>query len=395
MSRLAFALVGLFCSTNCSAAGPAPPSAPAIDRGLIQRIAENLEKSPIDRLLPYVGPQGHEPGRVPVVPEYDEAVERSRIAHTADRLLWSDDASLRELETMLETYRLNGERTGAGLFKFIVASLRFDGSNYPDWRQNSVIDYRLKALDDWVRLVPESKFPSAIKAMMLVNKAYLAMSDAHPSDEQVKTPPDPQSFLKEAQAILNADKAGREANPVWHQMMIKVRAAQDASVEEILVLLDEGSNRFPLVLDIYLEAVDAVLRASTEPQRDVAAIAHLAGIRAASEGTAAYYTRVYWAVARKLGPEMVREFMMDPSKFEAGARQIVQRYPVQWTYQHLAWMACAIGDGSVAKAMFPQVKGRPIARVWGQIEYFDKCAAWTKSLKPDPVQKATGNQRPN
>jgi hypothetical protein len=65
---------------------------------------------------------------------------------------------------------------------------------------------------------------------------------------------------------------------------------------------------------------------------------------------------------------------------------------VQWTYQNLAWMACAIGDEPVAKAMFPQVKGRPIARVWGQIEYFDKCDAWTKTLKVDPVQKAIEKQ---
>jgi len=282
MLRFAVAFVGLCCSTMSTIAGPYPHAVPKLHDGpLIWRIADRLEKSPLDRLLPYIGPQGHEPGGAAAVPEYDETIERSRIANSADRLLKPEDQQLKELENMLETYRQSGERTGAGLFKLVVASRRFDGGHYSNWRQMTVMDYYLTALDQWARVVPGSKFVGPIKAMMLVNKAHVAMSAPYP-DDKLKTPPDPMSFLKEAQDVLLADKAGRELNPVWHYMMIKVRAGQGASTNEILLLLDEGSNRFPLVLDIYTGAAEAILASSQTPVRDVAAIAHLAGIRAAS-----------------------------------------------------------------------------------------------------------------
>jgi len=88
---------------------------------------------------------------------------------------------------------------------------------------------------------------------------------------------------------------------------------------------------------------------------------------------------------------MFGDLMMDPSKFQSGAKQIAQRYPVQWSFQNLGWIACTIGDQAVAADMFQKMKGRPIAAIWGQIEYFDRCSAWAQSAKTQPLKKAKRN----
>jgi hypothetical protein len=340
--------------------------------------AEGLEKSPLDRLLPYTGAGGKLPGLEPEVPEQDERVERFRMGNQAESHLHGGTEELTQLEAVLEAYLTNNEKMGSGASKLMVIYDSFD-SRVSGGQSGIVTHTLIKKFDEWAKLNPKSKFTQTLKAMALTNIAAKMGQRPFPADFESKLPSDPKALFKMARDVLEADTVGRVNNPAWHRVMLRVMSAQSEPMPAMMKILDEGTSRFPNIIDLYIGAVHGALHNSKNPSRDIAAIAHLASVRAASEGSAAFYAQIYHLVATKMGPSAVGQLFMDPSKFQAGVEQVTIRYPVQWNYQQFAWMACAIEDHEVAFQMFSQIQGRPLMRVWGQIEYFDHCRAWAEA----------------
>lgn len=357
-----------------SGAGPLQPR---------QAAATKLETSPLDQLLPYVGPEGvpTQMDAPSAVALYDEANEQQRTRSRVDQLLlMRDEKDLQKLDAWFETLRSSGEVTAAGFSKLKLAYDYFDGTLTAP-RQD--LRYLFGTVEKWQQLFPRSITPRIVKGMLMRNLAHYAFVNM-PADKSADLE-SPRELVDRGLEELYADKEIAHQDPQWHALVMELEAERDASVAKILELLDVASRDFPKSMDVYKAAARAVAAVSQDPARDIEAVARLAVVRGGSD---AYYTRVYNNITGHLGgAQAVRTLAIDWARMRKGIAEIVERYPVQWNIQGFAVMSCGGGDAATTRALIAKVRGRPVRELWGQLEYFDKCKRWATAASASPGSK--------
>ena len=335
-----------------------------------------LEQSPLDQLLPYVGLEGGK-GLDQVLSSIpDEQAQRAQIMQYARSLLTTDTNALMQLEQWLTMLLNNDERTDSGIQKLQFAYHRFDGIRFAEFRHRLVIDHVLESANLWEKSRPDSIFAPVFKARMLRNIALTARSIPAAIAAKDNEIVNPDKYLELAHKTLEASRETASRNPEWYVEQIQIRHSQKASVGEVMRIVDEGTRRFPQYSEIGASAAIAMFALSDNVARDYEAIAVVASERAESGGSDSAYARMYISAFFGAGLKDFNQLRMNTVRFAAGAEEIVKRYPVQWNYQRLAKMACAIKDKNLAQRMFTEIKGRPIVDVWGQFEFQEACRVW-------------------
>lgn len=352
-------------------------AAPALAAG------KHLETSPLDRLLPQVGPDGG-PSTIPdasAVAQYDEFTERMRIRSLVDNLfVVGDAADLAQLEATLDGYRESGELTRAGFSRLNVAYEYFDRSIN---RTGPTDRYALGIVAKWLQLHPQSVSARVARGILLRNTAHSAFTNMNPGASNEAQ--DPLKLVDAALDQLYADRSIAEVDPNWHQLVMELEAERGASVAKILELLDAAARVFPKNTDIYKAAARAVAAVSSEPARDIEAVGVLAVARGGSDEN---YARLYLHISYHLGGvQAARELAIDWARMRTGIAEIVDRYPEQWNIQHFAALTCGVGDAATTLSLMAKVRGRPSRQAWGQLEYFDKCKEWATAASPAPGSK--------
>lgn len=348
------------------------------------RVTE-LETSPLDRLLPYVGPEGGAgPDGVPAgVALYDEFNERMRIRNeVASLFIMRHQRDLAKLEAMLEGYRHNGELTGAGNSKLHIAYEHF---NVALSTPLQTFEYALGTVEEWLRQFPSSISARIVRGSLLRNRATIAFASSFPRG--AKDVPSPDRLVAEALAQLERDRDIASQDPLWHQLVMELKAESGASVAEILALVDAASRQFAKDPEIYKAAGRAVAAVSDDPARDVEAVAILAASRGESD---AHYAGVYRSVVYGLGGlHTVKDLTIDWARLRKGMAELIERYPVQWNIQDFAAISCAGGDAATTRSLLGKVRGRPVRQAWQQLEFYDQCLQWSRAEPgAKPPQKA-------
>ncbi len=337
-----------------------------------------LEPSPLDILLPYVGPQGA-PGIKRIgPPEYDELKTRRAIQKAAVQLRYNRPEALTLLDDAMSGYLERRELTLSGIDKLSVIYARLDALHSQDYQIRQNAEFAMTTIEKWRSLRPQSPFPRVVKAMMLMNRAHAAFT-AQPGDSSdLANTDDPKALLGEL--IAELDRLGPTPGDSQPDILkIRARAMLGASDADLLTMIDEASRRNPLSLGIYGSGALSILSSTDDPAGFLETIARLAAERTPSEGKDSYYVRTYWYVLGWIGNPAVRELKVDWQRFAAGSREIVSRYPVQWNIQNLAAIACTGGARDATRMLIGDVKGRPITSAWGQLQYFQHCRDWALS----------------
>ncbi|MEZ5819054.1 MAG: hypothetical protein R3D44_18445 [Hyphomicrobiaceae bacterium] len=338
----------------------------------------SLERSPLEVLLPYVGPDGTEKN-LPVGPlAYDQKSTIRSIQEPAFQFRYNRPESLTLLDDTMHRYLKNRERDPSGLDKLTLLYARFDAFYFQDYQIRENAGFASAPIEKWRSLRPQSRFPQVVRAMMLMNRAFAASTGRPGVGSSMANTDDPNELLE--QMVTELDKLGPTPGDAQPDILrIRARAMLGASDAELLKLIDEASRRNPSTLELYGMGALSVMSTTDDPAGYLETIARLAAERTPEEGKNAYYARTYWWVLTWIGIPNVRDFKVDWERFADGSREIVDRYPVQWNIQHLAAIACAGGAKDPARALINGAKGRPISSAWGQITYFQRCRDWTRN----------------
>ena len=134
-----------------------------------------------------------------------------------------------------------------------------------------------------------------------------------------------------------------------------------------------------------------IASSSDQPLVDLDAVALLASFRGSAEGPSAFYARTYWGIGNLIvGTQNLRSLKVDWKRFTDGAREVIEKYPVQWNIQSFAALFCFAGEAKTASEFFKLVEGRPVRHAWGSIDVHDKCRDWAN----DPVNLYGKNSVP-
>jgi hypothetical protein len=356
--------------------GARPADEPAGSR--LQNAEFELEKSPLDVLLPYVGPKGAA-DTVHLGPvQHDELAARRAIQEAAVQLRYNRPEALALLDDTMDRYRANWELTLSGVDKLGVLYARLDAFHFRDYQFKQNSEFAMVPIERWRSLRPTSPFPHVVRAMMLMNRALTAYSSQPGASSDQANTDDPKALLEEM--IAGLDRLGPTPGDAQADILrLRARAMLGATDVELLTLIDEASRRNPLALNIYGMGALSLLSVSEDPAGFLETVARLAAERTPTEGKDTYYVRTYWFVLGWIGNQAVRDLKIDWQRFATGSEEIVRRFPIQWNIQYLAAIACTGGAKDATRSLISNVKGRPITGAWGQIQYFHTCRDWASS----------------
>ena len=206
------------------------------------------------------------------------------------------------------------------------------------------------AIAEWRRLSPNSPAPFITSAERLLAKAWCLRGSGYASEVDDTAWKPFYDHLDAAYYMLARHKAVASVDPNYYAVMASIYVAQGRDEEEFRALLDEGTRKEPFYYALYSEAFRYY-----EPQWGGSYAAEEALARFAVEKTRAKdrnsaFARIYW-VAMDCGCMPPAEAVNQPMLRQAMA-DLAELYPDPWNVSHMARMACAIGDGNLARHYF-------------------------------------------
>lgn len=371
--------VALSSTWPVGCAAQASPPGTSARRTEVLRVGANAEpeKSPLDALIPHIGPRDAD-SAAPGPAQYDEIQTRRAIQDAAFLLMANRPETLTKLDDIMAAYLMSGERSESGLDKLSILYARLDGFHFRSYRMKENAEIALGAIAKWQALRPDSPFPRVLKAMMLLNRADAAFAGSTPATVYALDADQPTTLAQNV--IDELDRMGPSPGDAQPDIVrIRARALLGASSQELLELVEAASRRNPSSVALYGMGALAMVTNARSPGLYLERVARLAADRTRSEGSNVYYVRTYWSVLSWFDIGSVRGMKIDWRRFAEGSRELVRRYPVQWNIQHLAAIACTGRSKTAARQLIAGVSGRPLPSAWGQVEHLDRCRTWVSS----------------
>jgi len=240
-------------------------------------------------------------------------------------------------------------------------------------------------IEHWSSLDPKSPTPHIVMAQLLRNHAYAALRGG---DWEVGL-----KRLADARLYLQRWKDVASADPHWYELTIET-LDEAAPIKDIVDLVDEASRREPSYYSAYFAAARAIATRSERPAAHLEALARLAYDRTWQSEASAVYARIYWVVLSELvDPQGVTDLAIDWERMSTGIADVVAQYPDQWNVQNFAVLMCASHQQDTTRRLLAGMKGRPLLKAWGQVEYFNYCKTWAEEALPasprDPDTRKT------
>ncbi|MDO6415688.1 hypothetical protein Q4F19_14960 [Sphingomonas sp. BIUV-7] len=202
-------------------------------------------------------------------------------------------------------------------------------------------------LDAWSKRAPRSPAPIIAKAALLEQRGWCHRGPGHADSVKAEAWRPYHDNVAAALALLEKSEAIAAVDPHYYVGLIELYIAVGAPREAFMALLDAATARFPYHYEIYFAAYRY-----NQPQwygslAEIDALAqYMIDKTRASDGTSAY-ARFYWNVLYcrcTSDLQAVDGAIMIPAMAEWA-----KRYPVDWTYIHLAQLSCWAQDVDAAR----------------------------------------------
>ena len=307
----------------------------------------------------------------------DELDVRYEIADEAAGLFIRGNFSA--LDDLAAKYRTEDERTPAGSPKLkhfydgILETVPPDKDDDKAWQ--SLFD---KA-DEWISSNQNSATPQIAKASLLMQRAWAFRGPVNDWSLGFIDEFRFRQYAKKARVQLqdNHDLASRDPN--YYVILIATLAASEFDEAEFYVELNKGLTSFPNYDPLYLAAVRFYMPQwygkSGAMYLELERLAERSIRRTESLRGLEIYARIYWAAGqdRKTGLYIFDAMNGDHDLMSQGMRDLVERYPDQWNFEHVAFFACLIDDYELAGALLEKIETPIYESAWYRFENFEIC----------------------
>ena len=338
-----------------------------------------LEKSPLEYLIPFSDKGGI---NQPDEPRYDEQQARGALWRLAGDLFINSDSQLDKLEAELDRLRESRERTRGGLLKLWKAYGFTERISEHKYDYEKVGKFWFEVVDKWISRRPDSVSAKMVKARMLRNLSYAALSDPRVTKHDTPNKRFADKHLLEARKHLEEIKeAVAPHDPFWYSTMLEIMWLSGEPPDVYGPVVAEALERYPWCQDCLLNVARIVASNSSTPFADLEALAlNAAEANRDFGGDSLYYARVYWLiVVNVVGYDYVPALHIDWKRMEQGIDQLIAKFPDVSNVQYFAAFACFSGRKELTEKLVMRIDVRPMLQAWGQIENMFRCRQWVES----------------
>ena len=289
------------------------------------------------------------------------------------------------LESKVEAYRNNQERTLSGVWKLTIFYGAFgEVGGYKDeesWR------YLYSVSDKWIQQYPNSPTPYIVKSLILSNHAWKYRGNDYVKDVKDEDwKPFRSKISKGIELLLSVKEIG-SSDPHWYTALADLASGSRTAKIKSDEILKEGIQKHPYYYQLYF----AVAK-HKEPKWGGSWIEHEKFIKEAIGNTgdleeSSMFARIYWTVISSYGHQKARILIYDSiinwDSMANGMEDVIKRYPDNWNLNHFAIFSCVAFDPFLTKKYIDMLKNKPDLKIWGSQKHYNRC----ENLSIQLVQK--------
>lgn len=303
-----------------------------------------------------------------------EVEQREQLVHQAATLYRAENFA--ELDRLFDKARSQGLRTPSGLWQLW---LLHNGVKQAEDRPhtNTEAEAQAQRAKRWIAQRPQSvTAPLVLAEVELRHARALGCGECTVIAESERSPLY-FAALGQAEQLFDAAKAKSSVDPQWYADMLEVgrlRRWGPALVDEVLV---EAERKAPGYYTIWFNAVDFYFEQGDKAPPLIDAMARRAVTATKGKEGNGLYARVWWYAAQmRYGPHLFEQAPISWKDFDAGARDVMARYPDDWNRNNFANFACNAKHPERARAL---MKGfEPLPEAWDSFELYAQC------VQPEP-----------
>jgi hypothetical protein len=277
--------------------------------------------------------------------------------------------SFAELDRLFDEAREHSSRTDSGIWRLWVLHQGILGAPPP--ASEAAAQEQVMRAKRWIAARPHSvAAPLVLAEVELRNARALRCGQcnvATASDRQVLA----NAALERAHTQLLASRKPSADDPQWYADTLALAQMQGWQPPQASRAMDEAVAHAPGYYTVWFNAVDLAL----EQPGSAAAIESLARRAMAAtrqqEGNS-LYARIWWYAAQmRYGSGLFTTAQVKWEDFDAGIRDVMQRYPDDWNRNNFANFACNAGKQARARELM--AGHEPLPEAWDSEEVYLEC----------------------
>ena len=281
---------------------------------------------------------------VPVDAEYQARRAIFETVHV--KLTTQDYAELNRIERDMRTTR---SRTPSGNWQLAIF---FDAIAFAIQESRPTgtclaIDQR--QLSRWIAADPNAPTPYIANAIALQQRGWCQRGYGFADTVTAAGAAAFQGSMADARAALEEHRDIAAVDPRFYEEMINIATAQHANANEVMALLEEGSNREPYYYNNYYSATKVFLPQWGGQRGDIERLARRMMERTQDDGAIGYFRVLrYVSGCDCLSPDEPVDMLL----LRQSMAELIARNPTDHNARSSAYLACILGDAALSRQYF-------------------------------------------
>lgn len=226
----------------------------------------------------------------------------------------------------------------------------------------------LADVNAWKRHNPNSAAAPIVEAIAWRSRAWAARGRSFSGDVAGQGWAIFQDKLTKAQAILAANKARSDSNPMWYVESMIVARGLGWERRRVSALYDEGIRKFPDNYSIERQMLMYLSPKWNGSYQTVARFINAAASAAPHELSAITYARLYWQL-QEIQEVDGRDYFVQSNavwpRMKRGFLTLFQQYPGSyWNLNHFASFACMADDAPTYRDVRQRIGAQIYVQAW-------------------------------
>jgi membrane associated rhomboid family serine protease len=225
----------------------------------------------------------------------------------------------------------------------------------------------LRLTADWRHARPQSPLPGLIEAMAFEDWAWAARGHGFANTVSTQVWSVFAGRTEMASESLRESATQARSTPLWYWLSLTVGLDEGHPLDQLQVIFDQGSARFPHYRPLYRAMLRALMPRWGGSYRKVDAFINAAYAKTAPDEGFQMYAQLYWAYGLLEGDDVdiFTDALASWSSMSAGFRQLLAKYPrSDYILNAYADFACRAGDRAQYKTLRPELNRRFSASAW-------------------------------